>query len=179
VHARTRAAVVFVVAGAFTTAVAQAGPGDVYNDFVQDGKLNCNHSRADLEGVLRSGSINQYGDPLTLMRLKLAVRRQLAGGCSASARSSAKLAEGQTNGATTTSSASGPAGHTNGAGKHQPKHESGQAKRAATSATGVNAATSKPGEAGFLSGRVLIAVLFAGAVAITGWLTRRALIRRN
>src|ERR671935_584855 len=71
-----------VVAFACLTGVADAGgPGDVYNDFAQDGKLSCNHSRADLLAVLRSGSINQYGDPYTLARLKLAARKQLAGGC--------------------------------------------------------------------------------------------------
>src|SRR5919198_4219421 len=71
-----------IVAFACVTGVAHAGgPGDVYNDFAQDGKLSCNHSRADLLAVLRSGSINQYGDPYTLARLKLAIRRQLAGGC--------------------------------------------------------------------------------------------------
>src|ERR671936_2024464 len=85
---RTRLATI-VVAFACLTGVAYAGgPGDVYNDFAQHGKLSCNHSRRDLQAVLRSGSINQYGDPYTLARLKLAIRRRLAGGCPLHASSS-------------------------------------------------------------------------------------------
>src|SRR5207244_2956270 len=66
---RTRAglaAIVVACACGWGTGVAHAGggPGAVYNDFAQDGKLSCNHSRGDLEAVLRSGSLNQYGDPL-------------------------------------------------------------------------------------------------------------------
>src|ERR671930_800943 len=90
--ARTSLAAI-IVAFACVTGVAHAsGPGDVYNDFAQDGKLSCNHSRADLLAVLRSGSINQYGDPYTLARLKLAIRRQLAGGCRAGSRRSGTAA---------------------------------------------------------------------------------------
>jgi hypothetical protein len=63
------------------TGVAHASAAEVYNDFAADGKLSCNHSRADLLAVLRSGEINQYGDPLTMTKLRLAVRRQLASGC--------------------------------------------------------------------------------------------------
>jgi hypothetical protein len=56
-------------------------PADVYSDFAEDGALSCGHSRAALEGVLRDASIYQYGDPYTAIGLKLAVRKQLAGGC--------------------------------------------------------------------------------------------------
>src|SRR5207248_10941124 len=81
---RTRAsAAAIVTAWALATGVAYGGggPGAVYNDYAADGVLSCSHSHADLEAVLRSGSLNQYGDPRTLARLKLAVRKQLAGGC--------------------------------------------------------------------------------------------------
>src|SRR5207248_10908200 len=81
---RTRAsAAAIVTAWVLATGVAYGGggPSAVYNDYAADGVLSCNHSRADLEAVLRSGSLNQYGDPLRLARLKLAVRKQLAGGC--------------------------------------------------------------------------------------------------
>src|SRR5881275_3225988 len=81
---RTRAsAAAIVTAWVLATGVAYGGggPSAVYNDYAADGVLSCNHSRADLEAVLRSGSLNQYGDPYTLARLKLAVRKQLAGGC--------------------------------------------------------------------------------------------------
>src|ERR671937_1208718 len=91
---RTRLAAI-VVAFACLTGVAYAGgPGDVYNDFAADGKLSCNHSRSDLRAVLRSGSINQYGDPYTLARLKLAIRRQLAGGCRAAGSRRSQTAAG-------------------------------------------------------------------------------------
>ena len=58
---RARASLATVVLCACVTGVAYAGgPGGVYNDFAQDGKLSCNHSRGDLQAVLRSGLINQY-----------------------------------------------------------------------------------------------------------------------
>jgi hypothetical protein len=79
---RKRASLAAIVAACVWAAGAYAGgPGDVYNDYAADGVLSCNHSRADLLAVIRSGSLNQYGDPYTLARLKLAVRKQLAGGC--------------------------------------------------------------------------------------------------
>jgi len=53
----------------------------VYSDFAEDGSLSCGHSRAALKGVLTDASIYQYGDPLTFLGLKLAVRKQLAGSC--------------------------------------------------------------------------------------------------
>jgi hypothetical protein len=43
------------VLGACVSGVAYAGgPSDVYNEFAQHGKLSCNHSRRDLQAVLRS-----------------------------------------------------------------------------------------------------------------------------
>ena len=56
-------------------------PASVYSDYAEDGVLSCGHSRAALKGVLRDASIYQYGDPYTAVGLKLAVRKQLAGGC--------------------------------------------------------------------------------------------------
>jgi hypothetical protein len=79
-----RAALVLLVALAFLALAgtsAQAGPADVYSDFARDGKLSCTHSESDLRAVLDDASIYQYGDPVTLQRLKLAIRRQLARGC--------------------------------------------------------------------------------------------------
>jgi hypothetical protein len=112
------------------------GPGDVYNDFAQDGVLSCTHSRADLEGVLHSGSINQYGDPLVLARLKLAIRKQLAGGC-------------------------------------MPRHASQQKRNAG--ATGV----ANAGEGEFVAQRALLGGLVIAVLAIGGWLTKQALVRRD
>jgi hypothetical protein len=56
-------------------------PASVYSDYAEDGVLSCGHSRAALKGVLNDASIYQYGDPYTAVGLKLAVRKQLAGGC--------------------------------------------------------------------------------------------------
>ena len=71
-----------VAAGLVYAGTASADtPADVYSDYAEDGTLSCGHSRAALNGVLRDASIHQYGDPYTLLGLKLAVRKQLAGGC--------------------------------------------------------------------------------------------------
>jgi hypothetical protein len=71
-----------LAAGLVSAGTASADtPSDVYSDFAEDGALSCGHSRAALNGVLRDASIHQYGDPYTLLGLKLAVRKQLAGGC--------------------------------------------------------------------------------------------------
>jgi hypothetical protein len=64
-------------------------PPAVYSDFAEDGVLSCGHSRSTLKGVLNDASLHQYGDPLTFIGLKLAVRKQLAGGCRRSDRSGA------------------------------------------------------------------------------------------
>jgi hypothetical protein len=56
-------------------------PAAVYSDFAEDGVLSCGHSRSALKGALNDASLYQYGDPLTFMQVKLAIRRQLAGGC--------------------------------------------------------------------------------------------------
>ena len=164
---------------ACVTSVAYAGgPGDVYNDFAADGKLSCNHSRADLEAVLRSGSLNQYGDPYTLAGLKLAVRRQLAGGCrasSAASRTGTSITGGQPNGNGTTdhNAAGKPNGKHTGPGTGSPEGSRGSSPSAQASAGISNA-----GNGAFVWERVLVAGLLAGGLAIGGWLTRRVLTRR-
>ena len=93
-----RAVVVFValalalVGGA---AAAESGPARVYSDFARDGVLKCGHSKADLQAVLNDASIYQYGDPVTLNRLKLAIRRQLARGCPGFTDEGSDLTEGR------------------------------------------------------------------------------------
>jgi hypothetical protein len=74
-------ALLALVALLLLPALASADPSDVYVDYASDGKLDCGHSRPDLEGLLTDASINEYGDPLLLTKLKIAVRRQLAVGC--------------------------------------------------------------------------------------------------
>jgi hypothetical protein len=53
----------------------------IYSDFAADGKLSCSYSRTDLETTLHDAKLNEYGDPYTIAGLKVAIRRQLAGGC--------------------------------------------------------------------------------------------------
>jgi hypothetical protein len=194
---RTRISFVAVAAAfASVTAVAYAGgPGDVYNDYAQDGKLSCSHSRADLRGALRSGSLNQYGDPYTLARLKLAVRRQLAGGCRAASHSS-DAGTGPTGGrgASGGHSATGQRGATGGHGKKGgSKNEAGKTNKRATGngggthagaggGAGNRSSASSPASSGngsFVSERALIAGLLVAGLAIGGWLTRRGLAARH
>jgi hypothetical protein len=168
---RTRASLGLVVLlVCFFPAVAHAGgPGAVYSDFVQDGKLSCNHSRADLNSVLHSGTLNQYGDPLTLARLKLAVREQLAGGCRKQGASSPPAT---TTGTTTTGQG--------GTGKHaKPKHPRAhpRAPDGLTVAQRQRLASSDNGS--FLAGRGLALGLLAAAIAFGGWLTKHALSARG
>jgi hypothetical protein len=71
-----------VLAGlAFAASALADSPVDVYNDFATDGTLSCGHSRAALKGALNDASLQQYGDPLTSVQMKLAIRKQLASGC--------------------------------------------------------------------------------------------------
>src|SRR5919109_3473626 len=70
-----------LAAGVWAASALAASPAKIYSDYVKSGRLSCSYSRSDLEALLRSGTINQYGDPLTLARLELAARRHLAGGC--------------------------------------------------------------------------------------------------
>jgi hypothetical protein len=73
-----------VLAGlAFAPHALADSPIEVYNDFASDGTLSCGHSRAALKGALKDASLQQYGDPLTSVQMKLAIRKQLAGGCRA------------------------------------------------------------------------------------------------
>jgi hypothetical protein len=195
---RARTSFVAVIAAfASVTAVAYAGgPGDVYNDYAQDGRLSCNHSRADLEAVLRSGSLNQYGDPYTLARLKLAVRRQLGGGCRGASRSSgAGTGSKGGRGAAGEGSATGQPGATGGHGKRggtgsvagktnkRTNGDGGGTQAGAEGGgTGNRSSASSPASSGngsFVSERALIAGLLVAGLAIGGWLTRRGLAARH
>jgi hypothetical protein len=170
----TRASLAAIfVACVFATGAWAGGPGDVYNDFAADGKLSCNHSRADLEAVLGSGSLNQYGDPLTLERLKLAVRKQLAGGCRQTSRA---------NPGTNTSSGGGTSkGQTPGSTKKGAKHRRHSSPRspAPRRATEKSILRGGAGNASFFAGRGLIIGLLVAALALGGWLTKRALATRD
>ena len=77
---RVRVIIVLAILVCAPAAVA-ADPASVYSDYAEDRVLSCNHSRADLQAALNDATLNQYGDPYTLIGLKLAVRKQLAGSC--------------------------------------------------------------------------------------------------
>jgi hypothetical protein len=147
------------------------GPGDVYNDYAADGVLSCNHPRSDLEAVLKDATLNQYGDPYTMARLKLAIRRQLAGSCM---RSTAK-----------SKSTGGTTGSTSGSGdrSRHPKK-----KRATTETTTENRVAagdpSNPADTSSGGGHgigliVLAVVLLLLALTLGGWAARKAFESRS
>src|SRR5207237_9818977 len=174
---RTRASLLAALVACVWAAGALAGgPGDVYNDFAADGTLSCNHSRGDLEAVLRSGSLNQYGDPLTLARLKLAVRKQLAGGCQnkGGSRGNGTAGAGAPGGG---GAGSGQKSGSNGSPGHSPTNGSKPASPA--QATAGRAASSGGDNASFVAGRGLIVGLLVAALAFGGWLTKHALAARD
>ena len=70
-------------------AAAASDPSVLYTDFAEDRVLSCQYSRAELRAVLSDATLNQYGDPYTVIGLEAAVRKQLAGGCDRSPESAA------------------------------------------------------------------------------------------
>lgn len=181
---RTRASLAAITAAfAVATGVAQAdsGPGAVYNDFAQHGVLSCNHSRADLVATLRSGSLNQYGDPLTLARLKLAIRKQLAGGCRHKS-ASRQGAAGRTGPRGSGESGRGKSG--SGASRSQgspaPHRRSHASNPAPPRRRAQNQVASTGGNnASFIAWRGVIIGLLVAALALGGWLTKHALAARG
>ena len=171
---RRRASLAAIVAACVWAAGAYAGgPGDVYNDFAADGVLSCNHSRADLVAAIRSGSLNQYGDPYTLARLKLAARKQLAGGCRHPSRSrqdenGGAGAPSGTGGTTGSGESKGSSGHAR-SNRPGPQPESAPAPAASTG--GDNAS--------FVAGRGVIVFALVAALALGGWLTKHGLAARD
>jgi hypothetical protein len=173
---RTRASVVMigVALAAASAAYAGGGPGDVYTDFAQDGKLSCDHPRSDLEAALRSGTLNQYGDPLTLARMKLAVRKQLAGGCRRGS-SSRSVGTGTTTGTPTQTTGGGGAGEKQKSNPKKGPTPGEPPKPKPVERSG----TVSQDNGSFLVGRGLIIGLLAAAVALGGWLTKHALSARR
>ena len=165
---RRWASLVAVTAALVCAAPALAdSPASVYSDYASDGRLSCGHSRAALNGVLHDASLYQYGDPLTMLQLKLAIRRQLAGGCR---RSTAPVAIGFVGAAP--SSAGGP--ETNGRARHK-------SKRSVTkgSGSGTGPTTQSPlvsGAGGREDGRMVLlgVALLLVALGAGGWAARRA-----
>lgn len=60
-------------------AAAPPNPADVYADFAAHGRLTHVYPRALLQSIIDDASLNQYGDPLVMLRLRRAARLQLAG----------------------------------------------------------------------------------------------------
>jgi len=174
-----RVSLVTIVTACACAGVAHAGggPGAVYNDYAQDGVLSCNHSHADLVAVLRSGSLNQYGDPFTLAGLKLAVRKQLAGGCRhhGGAGQNGTVGGGAPGG--------GGGGRTGGGhgSKGSPGHRGGRhGSKPAPPLSATPSRGSAGGDTGsFVAGRGLIVGLLVAALAFGGWLTKHALAARD
>ena len=65
----------------FAPAAAASDPATIYTDFGLDGKLSCRYTPAELGAALHDATLNEYGDPYTIAGLKIAIRRQLGGGC--------------------------------------------------------------------------------------------------
>jgi hypothetical protein len=174
---RTRVSLAAIVAACvWATGASAGGPGDVYNDYAADGVLSCNHSRADLVAAIRSGSLNQYGDPYTLAGLKLAARKQLAGGCRHPSRSrqdenGGTAAPGGTGGQTGGGQSKGSPGHNR---RNPPEVSSGP-----TASTGGDNASTGGDNASFVAGRGLIVGALVAALAFGGWLTKRGLAARD
>ena len=169
---RTRASLIaLVAAGVWAASALASSPAQIYNSYVQTGRLSCSYSRADLEALLRSGSINQYGDPLTLARLKLAARRHLAGSCLKVRASTTTV------GGTTSTSAKPQKNSKHRSQSKQPKPKQ-QGKKAQRLAAGKKASTGGDNSS-FIAGRGLIIGLLAVALAFGGWLTKRALSTRD
>jgi hypothetical protein len=59
------------------TAKALSDPTDVYVDFANHGRLTKQYPSALLRAIVNDASLNQYGDPLVMMRLRRAARLQL------------------------------------------------------------------------------------------------------
>jgi cobalamin biosynthesis Mg chelatase CobN len=167
---RTRISLLaIVVAGVCAASALAASPAQIYSDYVSSGRLSCSYSRGDLEALLRSGSINQYGDPFTLARLKLAARRHLAGSCQKA--SAATTAAGGA-ASTSTKQQTKQRRSKRHPDSKRPQQQPKQARNAAhASASGDNSS--------FIAGRGLIVGLLAVALALGGWLTKRALSARD
>jgi hypothetical protein len=92
---RASAVAAAVALGVVPAAAASNPVPALYNDFASDGVLSC-HSKADLRAVLADATLQQYGDPSTMIGLKLAAHKQLAGGCGQSRSSTPPGSSGST-----------------------------------------------------------------------------------
>jgi hypothetical protein len=152
-----------VAALAFVSAAAAGNPvAALYSDFASDGVLSC-HSKADLHAVLADATIQQYGDPSTMIGLKLAARKQLAGGCRHSAQSSSASGSSQSPASRQRSQGTGSK---KGGKKSQRERSSASAAPPPTRSSSVDGST---------DGRMLLGSgLLLLTLATGGWAARRA-----
>ena len=161
-------AVILAALAAADSALADTPPA-VYSDFAEDGVLSCGHSRSALKGILNDASIHQYGDPLTFIQLKLAVRKQLAGGCRRTDRSGPAGSGGR--------SPAAPAPQSDGATKSSgaktkkppKKKERSLSESKGQSAAGATAGVQQDGWMILVGVALLLLTLGSG-----GWAARRA-----
>jgi cobalamin biosynthesis Mg chelatase CobN len=155
---------------AFAGPALADSPAEVYSDFAEDGVLSCGHSRSALKGVLNDASLHQYGDPLTFAQVKVAIRKQLAGGCG---RRTAGRSTGST-GDSAVNGSSSDQGSASGSGSREQKQGPPRANQA-----DAQASRQKPNRSSEDSGRsggmVLLGVgLLLLALGSGGWAARRA-----
>jgi cobalamin biosynthesis Mg chelatase CobN len=161
-----------VLAGlAFSAPALADSPVEVYNDFASDGTLSCGHSRAALTGALKDASLQQYGDPLTSVQMKLAIRKQLAGGCRVVI--SARPTGGTLSGSGESSAGAVPSEQTKRRGEARKRAEGSSSKQSTREAAAPSASASTDGKRSggmiFLGICLLLLVLGSG-----GWAARRA-----
>jgi hypothetical protein len=144
-------------------------PAEVYSDFAEDLVLNCGHSRSALKGALNDASLHQYGDPLTFIQLKLAIRKQLAGGCR---RRTASRAGGSTGPTPTESSPEAPGSTAPPGAKSNQQPPRSQAPSGQAAKQGSEDAAEDSKQSG---GMVLLGVaLLLLTLGSGGWAARRA-----
>jgi cobalamin biosynthesis Mg chelatase CobN len=159
-----------VVAGLLFAEPASAdSPATVYSDFAEDGVLSCCHSRSALRGVLNDASLHQYGDPLTFIQLKLAIRKQLAGGCRRRVASRPRNDTGTAAGEPTYGERIGTQ-----SASPKPKERSTPSDHSTRQAA-EEGSTSRAGDSKESGGMVLVGVaLLLLALGSGGWAARRA-----
>ena len=147
-------------------------PPAVYSDYSQDGVLSCGHSRAALKGVLNDASFQQYGDPLTMLGLKLAVRKQLAGGCRRKERAMLPIGSAAGGGGTTPPP-SEPTTGTTGSSSAPPRAQNPPASSGGDNSPGALVANATgDGRDGWMV--VLGVMLLLVTLGSGGWAARRA-----
>ena len=148
-------------------------PVKVYNDFASDGALSCGHSRAALNGALKDASLQQYGDPLTFVQMKLAIRKQLAGGCRVLA--SATPTQGTTpTGPGESSPGAVPSEQTNQKQKAR-KGPGGSSSEQSTRKAAAPIKASGPADAKHSGAMILLGIsLLLLVLGSSGWAARRA-----